>query len=146
MTQHDLSTDDLPAGRYGPATRGPRRRVRLGRFHVPVTALVLAALVVLGTLAVAWLSAENAKDSVDWQDVGFSIQGPEQVDSTFDVTMAPGTTAVCTVQALDPGFAEVGSLDVTVGPNPTRTARYTVSVSTSQEATTAVVKTCDAQD
>ena len=62
---------------------------------------------------------------------------------TFDVSMPPGTEAVCTVTALSKNFAEVGAVDVEVGPDAARTARHTVTIATTELATTGVVDHCD---
>ncbi|BDZ42783.1 hypothetical protein GCM10025865_20820 [Paraoerskovia sediminicola] len=138
-------TDATLADRYGrTAPRG--RGLRVGRRRVSAYALAITAFVVLGTAVVGWIAVDNARGAVEWKDVGFSVVSPEQIDITFDVSMAPGTTAVCSIDALSSGYAQVGHLEVPVGPNATADARYTVSVATSQEATTAVIDTCDAVD
>ena len=78
--------------------------------------------------------------------VSFDVRDAEQVDVTFQVHMPPGTTAVCEVEALAPSYAQVGTLDVPVGPSETQTSTYTVTLRTSEEATTAVIESCDVTD
>jgi hypothetical protein len=139
---HDvtMSTDPL-ADRYGRPARGtgPSGRPRLS---VGARIAVAAALSV-GVAGAAWFAWSDAqRNPVSFREIGFSVKGPEQVSVTFDVLMPPGTTAVCTVTALSPNYAEVGSLDVEVGPGARDTIRVTADVRTTQEATTGVVDRC----
>lgn len=102
--------------------------------------LALAA----GVAIAAWFTVvDTQREPVTFADVGFSVVGPEAVDVTFDVTMPPGTEAVCTVTALSRSFAEVGAVDVEIGPETARTTRHTVSIATTELATTGVVDHCD---
>jgi hypothetical protein len=92
----------------------------------------------------AWFTiVETQRDPVTFADVGFSVTSAESVEVTFDVSMPPGTEAVCTVTALSRNFAEVGAVDVEVGPDTARTVRHTVTVATTELATTGVVDSCD---
>jgi hypothetical protein len=103
-------------------------------------ALALAA----GVAIAAWFTiVDTQRDPVTFTDVGFYVVSPEEVEVTFDVSMPPETEAVCTVTALSPSFAEVGAIDVEVGPDAARTTRHTVTVATTELATTGVVDHCD---
>jgi hypothetical protein len=97
--------------------------------------------------AVGWYTAVQQQASpVEYEDIGFDVVDAEHVDASFQVHMPPGTRAVCTVDALSPSYAQVGTLDVEVGPADTRTSAYEVTVGTSEEATTATVVGCDVVD
>src|SRR5690606_15851816 len=62
---------EVPVGRYGPAPRRGARRRRV------VTLWLLG----LAGLAVAlWIGMGAARTPVNWQDVGFSIDGAESVE------------------------------------------------------------------
>lgn len=122
-----------PAGRYG---RVPTAR---GRRMVVVAAAVGGALVVA---LLVWIGADLLRDPVQWRDVGFSVQGPQAVEVTFDVVKDPAVTAVCTVHALSSGFAEVGVIEMTAGPAPARVERHTVTVATAELAVTGIVDGC----
>ena len=122
-----------PAGRYGRTGAASTGR----RWIVP--AIVLA---VLGTGVFIWLGSGVARDPVQWQDVGFSIAGPQSIDVTFEVTKAPDTTVQCRVQALNQGFAEVGVSSVEIGPSTARVQRFTVTVATSELAVSGTVDGC----
>lgn len=92
----------------------------------------------------AWFAVEQTRrDPVSFDVIGFSVQGPERIDVTFQVHMPPGTAAVCTVDALAESFAQVGTIDVPVGPSEERTTQHTVTVRTSEEATSGVVDRCE---
>ena len=123
-----------PAGRYGSTVSPGRRRIaRVG----------LIVLAVLGVALVVWLGLGAAGTPVRWTEVGFRVDGPTQVELTFDVTKDADATAVCQVQALSARHAEVGVQTVTVGPAGTRTQRVTMTIPTAEEAVTAIVSTCD---
>jgi len=128
-----------PADRYG--TRPERRGIGTGG-KVAIGVALAAAVGVA-----AWFSIEQTRrDPVDVDVVSFDVRDAEQVDVTFQVHMPPGTTAVCEVEALAPSYAQVGTLDVPVGPSETQTSTYTVTLRTSEEATTAVIESCDVTD
>lgn len=115
----------------------PRPKLSVGA-RIAVT-LALAA----GVAIAAWFTiVDTQRDPVTFTDVGFSVASAESVDVTFDVSMPPGTEAVCTVTALSKSFAEVGAVDVEVGPSSARTERHTVTIATTELATTGVVDHC----
>lgn len=123
-----------PAGRYGPE---PTARRRL---------LARAAVATLGAVTVAaavWIGLGTGSDPVTWDDVGYSVRGPDRVDVTFRVTKDPGATATCTLTALSTAYAEVGVVTVTVGPAQGSTVEQTVPVATQELAVTGVVDRCE---
>ncbi|MFC8599510.1 MULTISPECIES: DUF4307 domain-containing protein [unclassified Isoptericola] len=125
-----------PADRYG--TRPQRRGIGTGG------KVAIAAALAAGVGLAAWFSVEqNRRDPVEVDVVSFDVRDAEQVDVTFQVHMPVGTTAVCEVEALAPSYAQVGTLDVPVGPSKEITSTYTVTLRTSEKATTAVVESCD---
>jgi hypothetical protein len=124
-----------PAGRYGPPPGTGRRTA--GRIGV-------GALLALGVAFAVWVGLKPGVDTVTWTDVGYSVQGPDRVDVTFELVKDPDVTARCTVQALSTAYAEVGVVTVTVGPAATRTVRQTVPVATQELAVTGIVDSCEA--
>jgi hypothetical protein len=119
---------------------GVRPRPKLSVGARIAVAVALAA----GVAGAAWFTiVDTQRDPVTFTDVGFSVTSPEAVEVTFDVSMPPGTEAVCTVTALSKNFAEVGAIDVTVGPDEARTSRQTVTIATTELATTGIVDHCD---
>lgn len=130
MTDRD---EEYLAERYGRTASAARRRAALAG---------LGVLGVVGLGVVVWIGLLFARQPVRWDDVGYKVESPTSVTVVFDVTMAPGTTATCRVEALAQSYAQVGVLDVVVGPSEHRTTRYTETIPTAQEAVTAVVDTC----
>lgn len=122
-----------PAGRYGPEPSAARRRLA-------VVAIVVAAVVGLAVVLV--IGVRFANQPVRHDMVGFDVVSSERIDVTFQVSMQPGTTARCTIDALAASYAQVGAVDVTVGPVDTLESRWTVTVATSELATTGVVESC----
>jgi hypothetical protein len=132
-----------PADRYGTHQGRQQGRRRLGTGAKVAIGVALAAAVGMA----AWFSVEqNRRDPVTVDVVGFDVRDAEQVDVTFQVHMPPGTTAVCEVEALARSYAQVGTLEVPVGPSETQTSTYTVTLRTSEEATSAVVESCEVAD
>src|SRR5918997_2674749 len=143
-TMSEASTPLPPADRYGNQGRSGRSSSPtpkgLGRRAKVAIGAALAAAVAL----TAWFAVEQTRrDPVSFDVVGFSVRSPEQVDVTFQVHMPPGMTAVCAVDALAESFAQVGTVDVPVGPSEDRTSQHTVTVRTSEQATSGVVDRCE---
>lgn len=127
----------VPADRYG-------RRPSQGRRRAVVAGLgVLAAL---GVAVVVAIGLRMADQPVRTQTVGYQVHDAGSVEVVFDVTMAPGSAARCTVEALNLRHAQVGVRDVEVGPSDVPTQRVTALVATSEEAVTGVVDRCDPLD
>jgi hypothetical protein len=121
-----------PPGRYG---RTSTRRTRL----------VLGAVVVALVLAlVGWFAwaAYESRSSATGTDVGFHVVDDATVQVTFDVTKPRHASATCVVQALDSGFAVVGTVRVSVGPSSHDVVRRTATVRTANRATTGQVASC----
>lgn len=124
-----------PAGRYGPAPTPARRRLT-------IAGIVAAAVVGVGITI--WIGLGQASTPVRYDDFGFKVISSERIDVTFQVSMEPGTQAECTIDALAESYAQVGTVDVVVGPSDQLEGRYTVSVATSELATTGIVESCRA--
>ncbi len=123
-----------PADRYGQRVSGG-----FGRGARIATAVALAVAVALA----AWFAlAQHHADPVTADVVSFRVLSAEEVEVDFQVSMPVGARAACTVKALSSTFAEVGTALVPVGPAETDTARYTVTLRTSQLADAADVGPC----
>lgn len=100
------------------------------------------AAVTVAVLSIAWVTMGPSATTVRGKDFGYSVQGPESVDITFDVSKPKDSTVVCTVEALNENYAQVGTKDVTIGPAEVSEARYTTTIATTELAVTAVVDEC----
>lgn len=125
----------VPEGRYGPA----RTAMSPGVLRIVVVVVTVA---VVG--AVAWMAFGQQGNDVRGRDVGYSVQSPEVVEITFDVAKPRDATVVCTLEALNSSYAQVGSREVTIGPSTAGETRFTTQIATSEEAVTAVVEGCRA--
>ncbi|WP_159797983.1 DUF4307 domain-containing protein [Puerhibacterium puerhi] len=154
----DPTSSVPPADRYGRRPRHPapsapapgdeelepedggRGRTRLSRRAlVAVWAAIAACVAAAGFLA--W--SQHRANPVTVDVVSYRVLDAESVEVELQVSMPPGTTAVCTVEALSESYAQVGALQVPVGPSDRQTTRYAVTVRTSQLATTGVVEGCE---
>ncbi|MEP7762991.1 DUF4307 domain-containing protein [Sanguibacter sp. 25GB23B1] len=137
--QHPSPTTSVqpPQDRYG-TTRRPTN---------PVVLRVLLAGVAVAVLAlVAWMAFAQEGNDVRGRDVGYSVTSPEVVEITFDVAKPKDATVVCTLEALNSSYAQVGTREVTIGPSTLAEARFTTEIATSEEAVTAVVESCRTVD
>lgn len=117
------------------AARGPRIRR---------TDYVLMGLVAVVLLGVAiWLGIAQASKPVRWSDIGFFVASPSEAEATFEVLLYVDDPVVCYVQALNSSFAVVGVTTVDVDPADGATQRVSASMSTTEQATTAVVDYCE---
>lgn len=123
-----------PAARYGDRPERPRRR------GVVVLVAIVAAAVVLAGLG--WVSWGMLQPQAEGEVGTFDVVDATRADFVLEVTRPAGTTAVCTVEALGEGFAQVGVLEVTVEPSDDRVTRVPTSIATSAIASVVSVRTC----
>lgn len=137
-------TDDeasgTAAGSAAPVASG-RYDTRRGISRTTQVRLAVAAVTV-AVLSIAWVTMGPTASTVRGKDFGYSVKGPEAVDITFDVAKPKDSTVVCTVEALNENYAQVGTKDVTIGPAEVSEARYTTTIATTELAVTAVVDEC----
>ena len=75
-------------------------------------------------------------------DIGFRVVSPWQTEVDFELQMPPGSVAICSVEALNNSFTQVGYVQLELGPFEESTTRHTVAVNTYQEAVTGLVDQC----
>lgn len=104
------------------------------------------AWVVLGlgvlVAVTAWFARAQADAPVRWQNVGFSIESSTAATVTYDVYLYTDEPVVCYLEALNNSYGEVGVATQSIDPADGREQRLTTSMSTVEEATTAVVSVC----
>jgi hypothetical protein len=122
---------DRRADRYG----GPMVGRRTAR-----TLLALAAVVFLAVVAYAGL--QSADTPVRAEMLSYDHVAEDVIAVDFSVTMDPGAEAVCQVQALNAGRAQVGFVDVDIPAQESRTSAHHVEISTQGEAVSAEVVSC----
>jgi hypothetical protein len=95
-------------------------------------------------LTVAWFFWANPIDAGPQavaKDTGFVLKG-DQVTVMFDVSITPGSTGACAVQALDKSFAVVGWKVVTFSPVSDLTRSEEVTLRVTSPAVTGLVSSC----
>jgi hypothetical protein len=60
----------------------------------------------------------------------------------FEITKPRTATAICTLESLNEQFGQVGFKEIEIGTQPTDTVRLSVSINTTELATTALVDEC----
>ncbi len=123
--------NELLAARYGKRAKLSKTRWRW----------ISAAGITLMAIGVLFASIANY-NPVQSQDVGFSVKNPTQVILDFELTKPMEATAVCSVEALNEQFGQVGYKVIEIGPQETAKVRLSVSINTTELATTALVDEC----
>ena len=123
--------NDLLATRYG-------KRAKLSKVSWRWISAIGIALMAIGVL---FASMANY-NPVQSQDIGFSVKDPTQVILDFELTKPIDAVAVCSVEALNEQFGQVGYKVIEIGPQETGKVRLSVSINTTELATTALVDEC----
>lgn len=106
---------------------------------------IVAALSV-GVAGAAYFSFGNPGSSVRGQEISYSVKNSEMVEITFNVAKPQDATVVCTLNALNTNYAQVGTKTVTIGPSGVDEAQFTVPIATTELAVTAVIESCELAD
>jgi len=121
--------------RYG-RTPERRRRARL-------LAIVTAAGVVVVVVAwVIWVGLFGPGASLENRDLGYQLVGSDSVRVSYEVTVDPGRSVSCAVQALAEDFSIVGWKVVDVPPSDQRTRQFRTDLRTSEPAVTGLIYRC----
>ncbi len=123
--------NDLLAQRYGKQAKLSRR----------TWLWISAAGISVMTIGVLIASIANY-NPVQSQDLGFSVKGPTQVVLEFEITKPQDATAICTLEALNEQFGQVGYKTLEIGPQESAKLRLSVSINTTELSTTALVDEC----
>jgi hypothetical protein len=123
--------NDLLAQRYG-------KQPKLSRTRWLWISAVGIALMMIGVLF-ATIANYNPVQS---QDLGFSVKDPTQVVLDFELSKPLDAVVVCSVEALNEQFLQVGYKTIEIGAQETSTVRLSVSINTTELATTALVDEC----
>lgn len=132
-TQATSSTSESIDERYG---RGRQRGIdkRVG--------WILAAVLLLGGLAVLLFGGWQENSRVEFRDLAYSVKSDREVSVSFEVTAPAGAELACTLEALSTSFATVGWKVFELDPSADRTRRFTETLVTTSPATTGIVRSC----
>lgn len=125
--------DELLADRYG--RRSSNRSTRWW-----VAGVVAVALAALGITV--WSTASTSLRTADAVDLGFETVTPHEITLNFQVTTRPDVPVVCALEAQDTAHGIVGWRIVEYAPDSAHTRRFTETIPTVAEATTAFVNAC----
>ncbi len=115
---------------------------RYGTDRVPWGVAVVAALVIIPFLGwVIWAAFEHANQELRWETVGFSDISDQSVTVNFNVFLPAGSTADCTVRAMDVRGVEVGRAQVPVHTDGT-SATVVYALPVTARPSSAFVETC----
>lgn len=76
------------------------------------------------------------------KDIGFSIKDSKSLEVEFEITKPSSGTAICSLEALNEQFLQVGYKEIEIGAAQTDTVRLKVAMNTTELATTALVDEC----
>ena len=123
--------NDLMASRYG---HKPKRSKKYWLWLSAVGIALMAIGALLATIA--------NFNPVQSKDIGFSVKDATQVILDFEVSKPKDATAICSLESLNEQFSQVGYKEIEIGPQETDTVRFSVSINTTELATTALVDEC----
>ncbi len=121
--------------RYG---RTPRARRSARRWLV----VAASAFVAVFTAWVVWGGLDGTTDAVDVLDTGHRIVDDRTVEVTWQVTMQPGETAACAIEAQNEAHGIVGWRIVDIPASDRRTRSITETVATTELAVTGLIYRC----
>jgi hypothetical protein len=121
--------------RYG-RTPERRRRARL------LAVLAAVGVVVVVTAWVLWVGLLGPAASLGSRDLGYSVQGDDAVEVRYEVTVAPGDTASCALEALNSDFGIVGWKVVEIPASDRGTRQFRETLVTSEKAVTGLIYRC----
>lgn len=132
---NDLTSTARLDERYG-RTPGARRSAR--RFVIAAA----GSFVIVFTAWVVWGGLDGTADAVEVLDTGHRVVDDRRVDVTWQVTMVPGSTAKCALQAQNEAHGIVGWKIIEVPAAEQRTRSFTETVSTTELAVTGLIYRC----
>jgi len=106
--------------------------------------VLVILITAIGVLAIAWFVWANpigVGPQAVARDTGFTLTD-DRITVTFDLSITPGATGACAVQALDKSFAVVGWKVVTYGAASEQTRSEEVTLRVTSPAVTGLVSSC----
>ncbi|WGD36850.1 DUF4307 domain-containing protein [Lysinibacter sp. HNR] len=91
---------------------------------------------------VVWAGLNGDNGSLEFRNVGHSVEDKQSVSITFEVNTAPNTRVACALQALSPSYSVLGWKVVELPESTERTRQVTESLRTLGEATTGLAEQC----
>ncbi|QPZ39548.1 DUF4307 domain-containing protein [Paramicrobacterium chengjingii] len=149
MTDRQGSPDAV-ANTRADAASAPSQRLdarygnsRASRIRLRVLLWSLGAFIVVVFGAwVLWAGLLAPAANVNAVDVAHTVVDEHTVDVTYQLTVAPGTAAMCAIQAQDNQHSIVGWKIVELPASDTRTRELTESVRTVDTAVTGLIYRC----
>jgi hypothetical protein len=129
-----VTRDDL-AIRYG-RTRANTRRTRL----IALVTAAVFAVVLVGW--VVWAGLDNSGAQLEAKDTGHTVIDEHSVSIDFLLTVPPGSTASCALQAQSAKFAIVGWKVVEIPASDKATRGITEVIRTTEQAVTGLIYRC----
>lgn len=120
--------------RYG---RTPSHRRKIRAIYIVAA---IAAVAIVGAW-VLWVGLGSASE-LEADDRGYSVKGDSQVTVSWQLTLDPGTTASCALQAQNEGFGIVGWKVVELPASAERSRVFTQTLRTSERAVTGLIYRC----
>ena len=121
--------------RYG---RTPGRR-RLTRWWAIGVAAAVAVVVVLW---VVWVGLFAPAASIDSRTTGYTLVDDAQVEVEYEVSVEPGRSVACAIEALNEKYAVIGWKVIDLPESDERTRPGTERVRTSEPAVTGLIYRC----
>lgn len=122
---------DRHAERYG----GPLVGRRASRLLIALAVAVFLAVV-------AFVAFQAASTPIRPEMVSYEHLADDVIAVDFQVTMDPGTEAICQIQALNEGRAQVGFVEMTIPAQSEQQSAHHVEIATQGKAVSAEIVSC----
>lgn len=125
-----MDQSELMASRYGERKTNPKRN----------RILTIVGVGVL-TIVAAWFGFANYSP-LSFKDLGYRVLSDYRVEVDFELTRPQGAVAICSIEALNNSFAQVGWVEVIIPATEQTTTRNTITLTTTELAVTGLVDEC----
>lgn len=117
---------------------GATRSARGTRLAFIIGAVVLGIILTVGVIG--W--TQDSTTPITWTDIGYEHLDENTTAVEFQVSMDPGETGTCQVQAQNESHGQVGYREVPVGPSEDRLHAYRAEITIQEPAVSASVMGC----
>lgn len=101
-----------------------------------------AAIALTFSAWVVWAGVLTPEATMEWRDISYSAVTDGSIEVRYELSVPPGASASCAVQALGADFGIVGWKVVDIPASTTQTRQFAESLRTTQRPVTGLISRC----